>query len=36
MATLGGVLLVVAYQMSEWRVFRAELTSPKVMSRCFS
>jgi sulfate permease, SulP family len=29
MATLAGVLLVVAYQMSEWRVFRAELTSPK-------
>ena len=29
MATLAGILLVVAYQMSEWRVFRAELTSPK-------
>jgi SulP family sulfate permease len=27
MATLAGILLVVAYQMSEWRVFRAELTS---------
>ena len=29
MATLAGILLVVAYQMSEWRVFRAELTSPR-------
>jgi len=29
MATLAGVLLVIAYQMSEWRVFRAELTSPR-------
>lgn len=29
MATLAGILLVVAYQMSEWRVFRAELTAPK-------
>jgi sulfate permease, SulP family len=28
-ATLAGILLVVAYQMSEWRVFRAELTSPR-------
>jgi sulfate permease, SulP family len=29
MGTLAGILLVVAYQMSEWRVFRAELTAPK-------
>ena len=29
MASLAGILLVVAYQMSEWRVFRAELTSPR-------
>ena len=29
MATLAGILLVVAYQMSEWRVFRAELSSPR-------
>jgi SulP family sulfate permease len=29
MATLAGILLVVAYQMSEWRVFKAELTSPR-------
>jgi SulP family sulfate permease len=29
MATLAGILLVVSYQMSEWRVFRAELTSPR-------
>jgi sulfate permease, SulP family len=29
MATLASILLVVAYHMSEWRVFRAELTSPK-------
>jgi SulP family sulfate permease len=29
MATLAGILLVVAYQMSEWRVLRAELTSPR-------
>jgi sulfate permease, SulP family len=28
MSCLAGILLVVAYQMSEWRVFRAELTSP--------
>src|SRR6185503_13697681 len=28
-ATLAGILLVVAYQMSEWRVFKAELTSPR-------
>jgi SulP family sulfate permease len=29
MATLAGILLVVSYQMSEWRVFRAELSSPR-------
>ena len=29
MACLAGILLVVAYQMSEWRVFHAELTSPR-------
>ena len=29
MATLAGILLVVAYQMSEWRVFHAELSSPR-------
>ena len=29
MAALAGILLVVAYQMSEWRVFRAELSSPR-------
>jgi len=29
MSALAGILLVVAYQMSEWRVFRAELTSPR-------
>jgi sulfate permease, SulP family len=29
MATLAGILVVVAYHMSEWRVFRMELTSPK-------
>jgi sulfate permease, SulP family len=29
MATLAGILIIVAYQMSEWRVFRAELTSPR-------
>lgn len=29
MATLAGILLVVAYQMSEWRQFKAELSSPK-------
>jgi SulP family sulfate permease len=29
MATLAGILLVVAYQMSEWRVFRSELSSPR-------
>ena len=29
MATLGAILLVVSYNMSEWRTFRAELGSPK-------
>jgi SulP family sulfate permease len=29
MATLGAILVVVAYHMSEWRSFRAELTAPK-------
>lgn len=29
LATLGGILLLVAYQMSEWRVFRNELRAPK-------
>ena len=29
MATLAGILLLVAYGMSEWRVFRAELRSPR-------
>jgi len=29
MASLAGILMVVAYHMSEWRVFRMELTSPK-------
>jgi sulfate permease, SulP family len=29
MATLAGVLMLVAYQMSEWRVFRAELRGPR-------
>jgi SulP family sulfate permease len=29
MATLAGVLVVVAYHMSEWRVFKAELRAPK-------
>jgi len=28
MATLAGILVVVAYHMSEWRTFRAELRSP--------
>jgi SulP family sulfate permease len=28
MATLGAILAVVAYHMSEWRSFRAELTAP--------
>jgi SulP family sulfate permease len=29
MATLSGILVVVAYHMSEWRTFRAELRSPR-------
>jgi SulP family sulfate permease len=29
MATLAAILVVVAYHMSEWRVFRAELRSPR-------
>src|SRR6476469_9526544 len=29
MATLAGVLMLVAYQMSEWRVFRAEFRGPR-------
>ena len=29
MATLAAILVVVAYHMSEWRAFRAELSSPK-------
>ncbi|HET7459081.1 MAG TPA: sulfate permease [Gemmatimonadaceae bacterium] len=29
MATLAGILVLVAYQMSEWRVFRAELRATK-------
>ncbi len=29
LATLAGILVVVAYHMSEWRTFRAELRSPK-------
>jgi Sulfate permease and related transporters (MFS superfamily) len=29
MATLGAILLVVSYNMSEWRTFKAELSSPK-------
>ncbi|PYO60378.1 MAG: sodium-independent anion transporter [Gemmatimonadetes bacterium] len=29
MATLAAILVVVAYHMSEWRTFRAELRSPK-------
>ena len=29
MATLAGILVVVAYRMSEWRVFRSELRAPK-------
>ncbi|AHG89481.1 sulfate transporter [Gemmatirosa kalamazoonensis] len=29
MATLASILLVVAYHMSEWRVFRNELSSPR-------
>jgi SulP family sulfate permease len=29
MATLAGILMLVAYQMSEWRVFRGELRGPR-------
>ena len=29
MAALAGILMLVAYQMSEWRVFRAELRGPR-------
>jgi SulP family sulfate permease len=29
LATLAGILLVVAYRMMEWRVFRAELRGPR-------
>jgi SulP family sulfate permease len=29
MATLAGILMLVAYQMSEWRLFRAELRGPR-------
>jgi SulP family sulfate permease len=29
LATLGGILVIVAYHMSEWRTFRAELRAPK-------
>lgn len=29
MATLAGILVVVAYRMSEWRVFRSELRAPR-------
>jgi SulP family sulfate permease len=29
MATLGAILVIVSYQMSEWRRFRAELSGPK-------
>ncbi len=29
LATLAGILVIVAYHMSEWRTFRAELRSPK-------
>jgi sulfate permease, SulP family len=29
LAALAAILVVVAYHMSEWRVFRAELTAPK-------
>lgn len=29
MATLAAILVMVSYQMSEWRMFRAELQSPK-------
>jgi sulfate permease, SulP family len=29
MATLAGILVIVAYHMSEWRTFRAELRAPR-------
>jgi SulP family sulfate permease len=29
LATLGGILVIVAYHMSEWRTFSAELRAPK-------
>ncbi len=29
MATLAGILVMVSYQMSEWRMFRSELHAPK-------
>jgi len=29
LATLAGILVLVAYQMSEWRVFRSELRAPR-------
>ena len=29
MATLAAILVVVAYHMSEWRAFTAELRSPR-------
>ncbi|HEY0969692.1 MAG TPA: SulP family inorganic anion transporter, partial [Gemmatimonadales bacterium] len=29
LATLAGILVLVAYRMSEWRVFRSELRAPK-------
>src|SRR6185436_2236744 len=29
LAALAGILVVVAYHMSEWRAFRAELTAPR-------
>lgn len=29
MATLGGILVVVSYNMSEWRTFRSELRAPR-------
>jgi SulP family sulfate permease len=29
LATLAAILLIVAYHMSEWRAFKAELTAPK-------
>ena len=34
LATLAGILLVVAYRMIEWRVFRAELRGPEATLRC--